>query len=168
MNLKDTNWNMLGSSTLLEEGHSLNKAKLLFSKVEDEAIQAQIDKLNKTKEAMNTLADAQGKEAKFEDFAKLEFKIGTILEAEPVEKTDKLLKLIVDTGDMKRNIVSGIAQEYSADEIVGKQVSVLTNLQPKKIRGILSQGMILMAEDEKGKLAFVSPDKAMGNGCTIR
>ena len=90
------------------------------------------------------------------------------MEAEPVEKTDKLLKLLVDTGDIKRCIVSGIAKDYNASEIIGKQVSVLTNLQPKKIKGILSQGMILMAENADGKVAFISPDKEMDKGSTIR
>ena len=169
LNISEINWADLGSIDILKEGHKLNKAELLFAKIEDGEIQHQVDKLNKTKEAMNIAsATEQRKEATFDDFNKLEIKIGTILEAEPVEKTDKLLKLIVDTGDMKRSIVSGIAKDYKAEEIIGKQVSVLTNLQPKKIRGILSEGMILMAENADGKLAFISPDKEMDKGSTIR
>ena len=169
LNISEINWADLGSIDILKEGHKLNKAELLFAKIEDGEIQHQVDKLNKTKEAMNIAsATEQRKEATFDDFNKLEIKIGTILEAEPVEKTDKLLKLVVDTGDMKRSIVSGIAKDYKAEEIIGKQVSVLTNLQPKKIRGILSEGMILMAENADGKLAFISPDKEMDKGSTIR
>jgi methionyl-tRNA synthetase len=104
----------------------------------------------------------------FTDFTKLDIRVATILEAEKVPKADKLLKLLVDTGRDKRTVVSGIAEHYSPEEIIGKQVSLLMNLAPRKIRGVESQGMILMAENQDGVLSFVSPEKGMNNGSEIR
>ena len=111
--------------------------------------------------------DAQKDEITFDDFSKVDIRLGTILSAEKVEKADKLLKLLVDTGIDKRIVVSGIAEHYSPEEIIGKTVQILMNLAPRKIRGIESQGMILMAEDADGKLSFMSPEKDFHAGCGI-
>lgn len=104
----------------------------------------------------------------FEDFTKMDIRVGTILEAEKVPKADKLLKLLVDTGIDKRTVVSGIAKHYSSEEVIGKKVSVLLNLEPRNIRGVESQGMILMAENANGELSFVSPEKDVDSGSEIR
>ncbi len=144
---------------LLPGGHQIGKAELLFEKIEDEVVEAQLAKLQATK---NTQTNPNVMPAKdtitFDDFQKMDIRIGKVLAAEPVPKTDKLLQMTIDTGLDKRTVVSGIAQHYSADEMVGKQVTILVNLAPRKIRGIESQGMILMAEDAEGKLALVSSD----------
>ncbi|MCB0480159.1 MAG: methionine--tRNA ligase [Flavobacteriales bacterium] len=151
-------------------GHQLAEVSLLFQKIEDDQIQIQIDKLennkkmNQVEKPMNPQKDA----IQFEDFQKMDIRVGTILYAEKVPKADKLLKLIVDTGLDKRTVVSGIAEHYNASEIIGKKVSVLLNLAPRKIRGIESQGMILMAENKEGVLSFVSPEKEVGSGSEIR
>jgi len=157
----------LESNQELRAGHKLNKAEILFQKIEDETIEVQIEKLksNQVKEA--AIPNAKGN-ISFEDFLKLDIRTGKILSAEKIEKTDKLLKLSVDLGKETRTIVSGIAEHYSTEELPGKMVSVLTNLAPKKLRGVESQGMILMAEDKEGNLAFVQPEKAMGSGMEIR
>jgi len=142
--------------------HQINKPKHLFQRIPNEVVTAQIEKL----EAANAaIAAAKGPEytplketATFDDFMKLDMRIGTILEAEKVKKADRLLKLVVDTGIDKRTVVSGIAQSFEPEEIVGKQVTILLNLAPRKIKGIESQGMILMAENAEGKLSFLQPD----------
>lgn len=171
LNYNSTVWTDAGATNLLEVGHQINKAKLLFQKIEDDAIEAQVEKLKST-----AIINSKEKEMEqlelpteitFDDFTKLDIKVGTITSAEKVEKADKLLKLIVDIGTEQRTVVSGIAQSYNADEVIGQQVSLLTNLAPRKIRGILSQGMILMAENEDGKLAFIAPDKQVNNGGSI-
>ena len=151
----------------LVSGHIINKAELLFAKIEDEQIQEQIDKLITTKKS-NLKAKPMKDEVSFEDFNKMDIRTATILAAEKVSKADKLLKLTVDTGIDERTVVSGIAEHYSPEEIIGKQVSILMNLAPRKIRGVESQGMILMAEDNSGKLSFVSPTKEAENGCEVR
>jgi len=156
----------LDDKTILT-GHRINKAELLFAKIEDEQIQQQIDKLIITKKS-NLKAKPMKDEVSFEDFTKMDIRTATILTAEKVEKADKLLKLTVDTGIDERTVVSGIAEHYSPEEIIGKQVSILMNLAPRKIRGVESQGMILMAEDNAGKLSFVSPTKETENGCEVR
>ncbi|MGK0413925.1 MAG: methionyl-tRNA synthetase [Polaribacter sp.] len=153
--------------TLLQPGHQINKAALLFSKIEDNTIEAQIEKLQATKianEQENKVVSPQKETIDFEDFTKLDIRIGTILEAEKVAKTKKLLKLKVDVGMDVRTIVSGIAESFSPEEIIGQQVSVLVNLAPRKIRGVESNGMILMTDTPDGKLAFVAPEKAIKNG----
>lgn len=153
--------------TLLQPGHQINKAALLFSKIEDNTIEAQIKKLQATKianEQENKVVLPQKETIDFEDFTKLDIRIGTILEAEKVAKTKKLLKLKVDVGIDTRTIVSGIAESYSPEEIIGQQVAVLVNLAPRKIRGVESNGMILMTDTPDGKLAFVAPEKAIKNG----
>jgi methionyl-tRNA synthetase len=156
--------------TLLQPGHQINKATLLFSKIEDKTIEAQIEKLQATKianEQENKVVSPQKETIDFEDFTKLDIRIGTILEAEKVAKTKKLLKLKVDVGMDVRTIVSGIAESFSPEEIIGQQVSVFVNLAPRKIRGVESNGMILMTDTPDGKLAFVAPEKAIKNGQQI-
>jgi len=152
----DLDWNDLGSFSLLQEGETINKAELLFTKIEDELVENQVAKLAKSK-LQNIEAEPIKDEITFEGFTKLDIRIGTILEAEKVRKTKKLLHLKVDVGTDIRTIVSGIAESYSPEEIIGQKVSVLLNLAPRKIKGIESQGMILMAENAAGKLAFISP-----------
>ena len=155
---------------LLPAIHQINKAELLFSKIEDKTIDAQLEKLAATKianEQENKVVEPQKETIDFDDFTKLDIRIGTILEAEKVAKTKKLLKLKVDVGIDVRTIVSGIAESFSPEEIIGQQVSVLVNLAPRKIRGVESQGMILMTDTPEGKLAFVAPEKAVKNGQQI-
>jgi methionyl-tRNA synthetase len=152
---------------LLPANHQINKAELLFSKIEDKTIDAQLEKLAATKianEQENKVVEPQKETIEFDDFTKLDIRIGTILEAEKVAKTKKLLKLKVDVGIDTRTIVSGIAESFSPEEIIGQQVSVLVNLAPRKIRGVESQGMILMTDTPDGKLAFVEPERAVKNG----
>ena len=155
------------NTVLLTATHQINKAELLFSKIEDKEIEAQVEKLAATKianEQENKVTAPQKETIEFEDFTKLDIRVGTILEAEKVAKTKKLLKLKVDVGIDIRTIVSGIAESFSPEEIIGLQVSVLVNLAPRKIRGVESQGMILMTDTPDGKLAFVAPTKEVKNG----
>ncbi|WMJ75652.1 methionine--tRNA ligase [Cytophagaceae bacterium ABcell3] len=170
LNLTNKKWEHAGTTNLLPEGHTINKAELLFEKIEDNAVEAQIQKLLDTKKA-NELEAASVPELKseitFDDFTKVDIRVSTILEAEKVPKTKKLLKLKLDTGIDERTVVSGIAEYYKPEEIIGKQVCLMANLAPRKIKGIESQGMILMAEDKDGTLAFVSPGKAVSNGSQI-
>jgi methionyl-tRNA synthetase len=155
-----------------ENGHQLNPAALLFEKVEDEVIDKQIQKLADKKAASAVLAQPVIAAAKanitFDDFVGMDIRTGTILTAEKVAKTKKLLKLTIDTGIDQRTVVSGIAEHYEPEAIIGKQVSILVNLEPREIKGIMSQGMILMAENAEGKLSFVAPADAMPNGSVIR
>ena len=169
-------WDNLGNHDILTEGHQLEKAELLFAKVEDDVIQAQLDKLAATKQANLKEAAAnaipapvepQKSECTFEDFEKMDIRTATVLEAERVPKTDKLLKLTIDTGIDKRVIVSGIAQYYTPEEMIGKQISILANLAPRKISGIESKGMILMARQSDGKMRFITPAERLDNGATI-
>ncbi|MCW3083294.1 MAG: methionine--tRNA ligase [Bacteroidetes bacterium] len=174
MNLNtDLKWNDATRTDLLLAGHQVNPSSLLFDKVEDDVIVAQVQKLENSKkenEAANVAAVEPAKpETSFDDFSKMDIRIGTIVEAERVPKTDKLLKLLIDTGIDKRTVVSGIAGSYKPEEIIGQQVSILVNLAPRKIKGIESQGMILMAENNKGELSFVAPTKAdMNNGGAVK
>ncbi|QJD96525.1 methionine--tRNA ligase [Mucilaginibacter robiniae] len=156
--------------------HQLNAASLLFEKLEDEVIEKQIQKLINKKQAMEapaievttpTLMPAK-ENINYEQFAAMDIRIGTILTAEKVAKTKKLLKLTIDTGLDQRTVVSGIAEHFEPDAIIGQQVSILANLEPREIKGILSQGMILMAENAEGKLSFVSPGEGMHNGSVVR
>jgi len=171
LNLSKKRWDEAGDTEMLQAGHVLNKPEFLFEKIEDEQVEAQIQKLLDTKKK-NQMAETKVAPAKeeieFDDFTKMDLRVGTILEAEKVPKTKKLLKLKIDTGIDVRTVVSGIAEHYSPDQIVGKQVSVLVNLKPRKLRGIESQGMILMAEDKEGKLVFVVPEKKVDNGSEIK
>jgi methionyl-tRNA synthetase len=163
-------WQAAGDGDYLQADHQLGEAVLLFQKVEDETVAAQVQKLLDTKIA-NQLANAVAEPAKenitFEDFSKIDIRIGTILEAEKVAKTKKLLKLKIDTGIDQRTIVSGIAEFFNPEDIIGQQVSVLVNLAPREIKGIQSQGMILMAENADGSLAFVQPSTTLKNGSGV-
>lgn len=158
----ENSWTDISSkNVLLPTGHKIGKAELLFSKIEDEAIQAQLDKLIASKlsnEAANKKVEPQKETISFEDFSKLDMRVGTILEAEKMPKANKLLVLKIDTGIDVRTIVSGIAESFTPEEIIGKRVTVLVNLAPRTLRGVESQGMILMTESEDGKLVFVNPD----------
>ena len=164
-------WDKAGNIDLLKAGHQMNKPSLLFQQIDDKEIEAQVNKLLETKKS-NAIANHEAKAAKknieFDDFAKMDIRIGTILEAEKVKKTKKLIKLLIDTGIDKRTVVSGIAEYYKPEDIIGKQVSVLVNLAPKKLRGIESQGMILMAEDADGRLMFVEPSAVVKNGSEVK
>jgi methionyl-tRNA synthetase len=156
---------------LLKAGHQIGKPELLFDKVEDEAINYQLERLKRIKaenEHKNAKAAPQKENVNFDDFSKMDIRVGTILEAEKVAKTTKLMKLLVDTGIDKRTIVSGIAEHFTPEEVIGKQVSVLVNLEPRKIKGIESQGMILLAEDLTGKLILCGPLVKTDNGGAIK
>jgi methionyl-tRNA synthetase len=175
LNLEKITWNEFGGN-ILADGHQLNPAELLFAKIEDAEIQAQIDKLNATKAANEAAAaEAAGtpaplpqkEECTFDDFMKMDIRTATVLEAVKVPKTDKLLKLTIDTGIDTRTIVSGIAEHYTPEEMVGKQICILANLAPRKIKGIESKGMILMAKDESGRMRFVTPAEAVDNGACV-
>lgn len=171
LNLKSIKWYQTGNCSLLEIGHRINSPELLFERIEDADIQKQLDKLEsrkKTNAINNAEVEPQKKNISFEDFSAMDIRVGTIIAAEKVAKTKKLLKLTIDTGIDKRTIVSGIAEYYSPEDIIGKQVSVLINLAPKNLKGIESQGMILMAENADGELAFVSTEKQFKNGSTIK
>lgn len=173
---KMLDWENAGKVKLLSVGYSLREPQLLFRKIEDDEINQQIEKLKKglVKETTTTPASNESGAApvlkpaiQFDDFAKIDLKVGTILTAAKVEKADKLLKLEIDLGVEKRTIVSGIALHYQPEEIIGKQVVVVANLSPRKMRGIESNGMILMAEDSKGKLHFVSPTSLVNAGAGV-
>ncbi|MCZ4408721.1 methionine--tRNA ligase [Cryomorphaceae bacterium 1068] len=167
LNIELGDWASAGRTSVLKAGHQIGKAELLFQKIEEEEIQAQLDKLKKEEEPKSTLMPQKSNIA-FDDFVKMDIRTATILEAERVPKTDKLLKISLDTGIDKRTVVSGISEFFKPEEIVGKKVSVLVNLEPRKLRGVESQGMILMAEDEEGKLTFVSPGGDWPNGSVVR
>ena len=156
------NWKLVSeTSELLKSGHKIGQAEILFSQIEDSEIQKQIDKLEATKKANvmeNQVTEPQKPTATFEDFSKLDLRVGTIIEAEKMPKANKLLVLKVDTGIDVRTIVSGIAEHFSPEEVVGKRVTVLVNLAPRALRGVESQGMILMTNDKDGKLVFVNPE----------
>lgn len=156
-------WNEISTAdTLLPSGHQINKSELLFRKVEDKEIEAQLAKLEATKKAneqMEKEITPQKDTITFDDFTKLDMRVGTIIEAEKMPKANKLLVLKVDTGLDVRTIVSGIAESFTAEEIVGKKVTVLVNLAPRKLRGVESEGMILMTENQEGKLVFLNPDE---------
>ena len=155
---------------LLPHGHHIGKGELLFSKIEDKTIQEQLDKLEASKkanEAANKELEPQKDIITFDDFTKLDMRVGTILEAEKMPKTKKLLVLKVDTGIDVRTIVSGIAESFTPEDVVGKQVTVLVNLAPRALRGVESEGMILMTETPEGKLVFVNPDTTVDSGLQI-
>ena len=173
LNLGDNaNWQSVSNSEILvPEGHQINKSELLFRKIEDKEIEAQLEKLEATKksnEQMEKEVTPQKGTISFDDFTKLDMRVGTIIEATKMPKANKLLVLKVETGLDTRTIVSGIAESFAPEEIVGKKVTVLANLAPRKLRGVESEGMILMTENEDGKLVFVNPDEGgVGNGETI-
>ena len=171
----DLSWEDLGRDGIVPEGHQLGEARLLFTKVEDADIQKQLDRLAAIKAEREAAAKAeeakrvspQKAEVSFEDFSAMDIRTATVLEAERVPKTDKLLKLTIDTGIDKRVIVSGIAEYYSPEDMLGKQICILANLAPRKIRGIESKGMILMARQGDGKMRFITPAEALNNGAEI-
>ncbi|PKD20721.1 methionine--tRNA ligase [Salegentibacter salinarum] len=156
-------WDKIATrDSLLPAGHQIGKAELLFSKIEDSQMQEQLDKLEATKTANaaeNNKVEPQKETATFEDFTKMDLRVGTIIEAHKMPKTKKLMVIKVDTGLDNRTVVSGIAEHYKAEEIIGKKVTVLANLAPRKLRGVESEGMILMTENSAGKLVFVNPDE---------
>jgi methionyl-tRNA synthetase len=171
LNLEKLPWSELGRRDLLKAGHLVNTPELLFEKIEDDAIQRQVDKLLATKKANESeqavIAPAKAN-IEYEDFAKLDIRTGTIVAAEKVAKTKKLMKLTINTGIDLRTVVSGIAEQYEPEQIIGQRVSILVNLAPKNLKGIESQGMILMAENHEGKLVFVVPADDIADGAEIR
>ena len=171
LNVDSLVWDDLGKADLLESGHIINKPQLLFEKIDDEVVEAQIQKLLNTREtnaAAEVKLEATKPNIEFDDFVKMDIRTATIIEAERVPKTDKLMKLKVDTGIDQRTVVSGIAEFFKAEELPGKKVLILANLAPRKIRGIESKGMILLAENDKGKLEFVAPENSMKPGFVVR
>ncbi|HLV52276.1 MAG TPA: methionine--tRNA ligase [Flavobacterium sp.] len=168
----EMSWNKISeTSDLIPAGHQIGQAELLFAKIEDEEIQKQLDKLEATKVANAAeakQAEPQKETAQFEDFTKIDLRVGTIIEAEKMPKANKLLVLKVDTGIDVRTIVSGIAEHFTPEEVIGKQVTVLVNLAPRALRGVTSEGMLLLTETKEGKLVFVNPDEAgVYNGAVI-
>jgi len=168
-------WNDLGRNDILPAGHEIGEAELLFAKIDDAPIQAQIDRLEAIKKEREEAAKAaaalqvepQKEAVSFDDFGKMDIRTATVLEAVRVPKTDKLLKLTIDTGIDKRVIVSGIAEYYKPEDMVGKQICILANLQPRVIKGIESQGMILMAKQGDGKMRFITPQEVVTNGAVV-
>jgi methionyl-tRNA synthetase len=170
LNLNKATWNEAGRSDLLAAGHELGQSEHLFTRIEDSVVEAQVQKLLDTKKANEEASKAVPaikENIQFDDFAKLDIRIGTILEAEKMPKSDKLLKFLIDDGIEKRTILSGIAKHYSVEEMVGKQVTFIANLAPRKMMGVESNGMILMAEDRDGSLALLQPNKTVWNGATV-
>ncbi len=175
LNMSKIDWTQLNNH-LLAVDHSIGEASLLYNKIEDAVIEQQIEKLHQSKQ-MNRAQDEaaapvniapQKAETSFDDFSKMDIRTGTIMEAERVPKTDKLLKLKINTGIDERTIVSGIAQYYAPEDIIGQKICMLVNLAPRKIKGIESQGMILMAENSKGELCFMTPTKDFNNGSLVK
>ncbi len=170
LNIDSFTWESLGSTDLLAEGHALQPAELLFEKIEDVAIDAQIQRLLDTKKANEQAAwqpQAAKEDIQFDDFTKLDIRIGTILEAKPVPKTSKLMQLLVDTGLDKRTIVSGVSESFKPEDMIGKQVPVLINLKPRSFRGIESHGMILYPSDSEGKYLLMSPEREVRPGTVL-
>lgn len=167
LKLADTSWTKAGAVDIASVGTIIEQPGILFEKIDDSLVEAEIQFL-KDAQVANKAFEPVKEEITFEDFMKMDIRLGTILEAEKVKKADKLLKLLVDTGIDKRTVVSGIAEHYTPEEVVGKTVQILLNLAPRKIKGIESQGMILMAENEKGELSFMAPEKGFGAGGDVR
>ena len=170
--LNKFDWERLGDMDLVEAGHTIGEAQLLFEKIEDDVIQKQLDKLEASRRAKLEAEAAQNvteqkAEVSFDDFQRMDIRVSTILEAEKVAKTKKLLKLTIDTGIDKRTIVSGIAEYYTPEQLVGRQVLVLANLAPREIKGIESRGMILMAEDALGRLVLLQPEDKTMSGAMV-
>jgi methionyl-tRNA synthetase len=171
LNINEMHWDAAGRTDLLTPGHKVSSGELLFSKVEDAEIEKQISKLLATKEAnarMTPSVIPQKENVSIEDFNRMDIRTATILEAEKVPKTTKLIKLKVDTGVDTRTIVSGIAEYFKAEDLPGKKISVIVNLAPRMIRGIESKGMVLLAEDENGRLTFVVPEEEIENGSPVK
>jgi methionyl-tRNA synthetase len=173
LGLSKMNWSQAGSAELLKSGHAINKAELLFEKIEDKAIEFQIDKLNQTRKMNEQENNTESnltplkEEITYDDFVKMDLRVGEIKTAEKVEKSNKLLKFTVDMGLETRTILSGIAKHFVAEEMIGKKVVVMANLAPRKIMGVESQGMLLFAENADGKLVGVNPGSDAENGGVI-
>ena len=170
LGIRPAGWDQAGRITLVPDGHALGTAGLLFQKIEDEVIEAQRKKLVDRAAALSpkTISVPPAKETiQYDDFAKMDIRIGTILSAERVERSTKLLKLQVDTGLDRRTVMSGIAAHFTPEELPGRQVTLLANLAPRKIMGVESQGMILMAEDHEGKLRLIAPGELVNPGSTV-
>ncbi len=164
-------WDQAGDPDLLAPGHTITKPSLLFEKIEDDQIERQVSKLLATKRANEAAVlkiPPEKAQVSFDDFMRLDLRTATVLEAERVPKTDKLLRLKIDTGIDIRTIVSGIAGYFDPEAIIGKQISIVANLEPRRIKGIESKGMILMAEDHDGKLVMVTPSGKVSNGSIIK
>ena len=171
LNLKELKWNMLGSRDIVPAGTELGKPELLFEKIEDAAVEAQINKLKEARRqnAINSWKPApQAKDVDFDTFMKADLRVGTVLECERVPKADKLLRFLIDDGLEKRTIVSGIAKFYDPAELVGKQLCFIANLPPRKLKGVVSQGMILSAEDRDGRLVVIAPSGPVAPGAQVK
>lgn len=171
LNITPVKWSEIGSKEILKPGHVINQPELLFEKIEDPVIQVQLDKLANIKKMNESAASGLEpalKDISYEEFSKMDMRTAVILEAEKVPKTDKLLKLVVDTGLDKRTVISGIAEFFKPEDLPGKQVCVLANLAPRTIRGIESHGMILLAEEPDGKLIFVIPEEKTNPGSVVK
>ena len=170
LSLDNLSWDKLGDFTLVGAGEELGQAELLFEKIDDETIQAQVQKLLDTKKANEIAAwkpQPQAEDVDFDTFCRSDLRVGTVLECCKVPKADKLLKFLIDDGLEKRTIVSGIAKWYKPEELVGKQVCFIANLPPRKLKGIESQGMILSAESSDGSIVLLSPVGPVAPGSKI-
>ena len=173
LKLETAKWSDAGNIGIMAVCKEIGQPELMFRKIEDAEVDAQIEKLKAAKaareaeEALNAPVAPQKETIVYDDFAKMDIRVGTILAAERVPKTDKLMKLTVNVGIDTRTIVSGIAEHFTPEECVGRQVCVLVNLQPRKLKNIESNGMILMAEGADGKLQFVAPEEKIKEGCAI-
>ncbi len=170
LNLKEISWGMIGAPDIVPAGTELGKAELLFEKIEDAAIEAQLQRLADTKkqnEINNWHAEPQAADVEFETFEKSDLRVGTVLECKKVPKADKLLQFLIDDGLEKRTIVSGIAKYYNPDDLVGKQVCFIANLPPRKLKGVVSQGMLLSAVNADGSLVLISPSAPVAPGAKI-
>ena len=171
LNISKLDWDLAGQSGIVKPGHEVNKPKHLFQKIEDQLVEQQVEKLKaarRKKEQQESGVEPAKENISFDDFTRLDIRVGEILEAEKVPKTKKLMKLKVDTGLDTRTVVAGIAEQFSPEQVRGRQVSIAVNLDPKKIKGIESQGMILMAEDAEGRLTFLSPGTKTQRGAVVK
>ena len=171
LGIEKLDWNTLGASDILATGAEIAPAELLFEKIEDATIQAQIDRLEKTKEdnKINSWTPApQQADVDFDTFMKLDIRVGTVLECQKVPKADKLLQFLIEDGMEKRTIVSGIAKYYAPEDLVGKQVCFVSNFAPRKLKGVLSQGMILSAENADGSLVVIGPTGPVAPGAQVK
>jgi methionyl-tRNA synthetase len=171
LKLENLTWDQLGSDAILAAGTKLGEAVLLFEKIEDDAIQTQLDRLARIKEENKVAAwkpEPQQPDVPFDDFLKMDIRVGTVLECERVPKADKLLKFLIDDGMEKRTIVSGIAQHYKPEDLVGKQVCFIANFAPRKLKGVMSQGMILSAQNPDGSLVVISPSAPVAPGASVK
>lgn len=164
LNCEKTNWDNCGNENL-KDGHQLNKAEIIFPKIEDEIIQKQMDKLNMVEDKK---PEKDSELISYEDFMKTQLKVAEVIEAEKLEKSEKLMKLKVRLGNEERQVIAGIAKNYKAEDLINKKVVMVANLKPAKLMGLESQGMILAAEDEEGKLKVISVDDSVLNGSRVK